>query len=79
MSLIGPQMGSLFRSLHQPAHFQKQESYDFDDLSLHEDKTRSVAVPERWLSWHLSMIWPTWPDVVLCLEGDSETQAVSPE
>ena len=71
-------MGSLFHSLHQPDYLRKKESCDFDDLSLHEDKTRSVAVPESWLCWHLSLIWPTQPVVVLYLEVNSNTLAISP-
>ena len=42
------------------------------DFSLHEDKTRSGAVPESWLHWHLSLIWPTQPVVVIRLVGDSD-------
>ena len=42
-SLIGPEMEFLSRFAHQRAHLLKEELYDLMDLSLHEDRTRSVA------------------------------------
>jgi len=70
-------MGSLFRLLHQLAHLRKEESYDFDNFSLHEEKNRSVAAPERWLLWHIPLIWPTRLVKVGCLGSGSDTLIVS--
>ena len=73
MSLIGPEMGFLSRSAHQRAHLLKEELYDLMDLSLHEDRTRSVAAFESLPLWHLSPIQPTRLIGELCLELCSDT------
>ena len=39
-----PEKGFLFHSLDQLAHLPKKELYDFVNLSLHDERTRSVAV-----------------------------------